>query len=83
MDASHTTTDARMEAGLPALLTLQEAAKLCSVGQRTLWRWSRSGIAPRPVKLGRGTRAATRYRRDEILRWIDAGCPRIDGGGAL
>ena len=58
------------------LLTAKDAATLCGIGERTLWRWSRSGIAPAPVKIG-GT--AIRYRRNEYLAWIDAGCPRCDG----
>jgi predicted DNA-binding transcriptional regulator AlpA len=60
---------------VPELLTTAEAARLCSIGERTLWRWSRSGIAPAPVKIG-GT--AVRYRRDEYLAWIAARCPRAD-----
>jgi predicted DNA-binding transcriptional regulator AlpA len=62
----------------PELLTTAEAARLCNVGQRSLWRWSRCGIAPRPIKIGVGPRAAVRYRRSEYLAWIAAGCPRVD-----
>jgi hypothetical protein len=36
------------EAALPALLTSKQAAKLAGCGERTWWRWSRSGIAPAP-----------------------------------
>lgn len=63
----------------PELLTTAEAARLVNVGERTLWRWSRCGIAPRPVKIGTGKTGAVRYRRDEYLGWIRAGCPRTDG----
>ena len=59
----------------PELLTTKQAAKLCGIGERTLWRWSRSGIAPAPVKIG----GAVRFRRDEYMTWIEAGCPRCDG----
>jgi len=69
----------RTEAGFPALLTTKQAAELCGCGERTLWRWSRSGIVPSPVKIGGGTRSAVRFRRDEYLAWIAAGCPRTDG----
>jgi len=62
------------ESILPELLTTAEAARLCHVGERTLWRWSRSGIAPAPVKIG----GAVRYRRSEYLDWIASGCPRVD-----
>jgi len=65
----------------PELLTTKQAAKLLGIGERTLWRWSRSGVAPAPVKIG-GT--AVRYRRDEYLDWIADGCPRCNRtkGGA-
>ena len=52
---------------LPPLLTTFQTVKLVNVGQRTLWRWSRSGIAPRPIRIGAST---VRYVRDEILAWI-------------
>ena len=61
----------------PQLLTGKEAAALVNCGERTLWRWSRSGIAPKPIKIGG---MAVRYRRDEYHEWIAAGCPRCDGG---
>jgi predicted DNA-binding transcriptional regulator AlpA len=64
----------------PELLTTAQAAKLLGIGTRTLWRWSRSGICPSPVKIGRGLRAAVRYRRAELLQWIADGCPRVERG---
>ena len=60
----------------PELLTTKQAAELCSIGERTLWRWSRSGVAPPPIKIGD---SVVRYRRDEYLAWIQAGCPRNNG----
>ena len=60
---------------LPELLKTAETAALANVGQRTWWRWSRSGIAPRPIKIGPTT---VRFRRDIVLAWIRAGCPRYD-----
>ena len=64
----------------PQLLTTAEAAKLAGVGERTWWRWTRCGLAPRPISIGLGTRPAVRYRRSDLLQWIDAGCPRVDNG---
>jgi excisionase family DNA binding protein len=66
---------------VPELLTTKQAAELLAVGERTLWRWSRSGLAPRPVKIGLGPRAAVRFRRAELMTWLAAGCPRTDGNG--
>ncbi len=63
----------------PELLTSRQAAALAGVGERTWWRWSRCGLAPAPIKIGDGKRAAVRFRRSELLDWIAAGCPRCDG----
>ena len=65
---------------VPELLRPAEAARLLGIGERTLWRHSRSGMAPAPLKIGDGRRAAVRYRRSELLAWIAAGCPRVDEG---
>ncbi len=65
----------------PELLTTRQAAELCGIGERTLWRWSRSGLAPRPVFIGPGLRPAVRFRLADLREWISDGCPRIDGKG--
>jgi len=72
-------TPEKIEAGLPALLTSRQAAELCGCGERTLWRWSRSGAAPAPLKIGGGVRPAVRFSRDELLAWIAGGCRPVDG----
>jgi len=72
-------TDATAETIVPELLTTAEAARLVNVGERTWWRWSRCGIAPRPIKIGFGKNGAVRFRRSEVMDWIDRGCPRVDG----
>jgi excisionase family DNA binding protein len=68
--------DSNLPTIIPELLTTRQAAALVNCGERTLWRWSRSGVAPAPVKIGG---SAVRYRRDEYLAWIAQGCPRVDG----
>jgi len=60
------------------LLTLREVARLCGVSDRTVWGWAESGMSPRPLKLSRG---CVRYSKTAYLRWIAAGCPRVDGEG--
>lgn len=52
------------------LLTAKQAAQLLNVSERTLWTWSKRGIAP-VIRLG-GT---VRYSRDQLESWIAAGCP--------
>jgi predicted DNA-binding transcriptional regulator AlpA len=63
----------------PELLTIRQAAKLCGVGERTLWSWSRSGLSPRPLQIGHGARPAVRFSRQTLLEWIASGCRPIDG----
>ncbi|MGD9126555.1 MAG: helix-turn-helix domain-containing protein [Planctomycetia bacterium] len=63
---------------LPLLLTEHQAAELVGVTYRTWRRWCRSGLAPAPVKIGRGRRPVIRVRRDELLAWIDGGCKAIE-----
>ena len=63
----------------PELLTTRQAAELCGCGERTLWSWSRSGIAPAPVKIGVGLRPAVRFSRQTLLEWIQGGCKPVDG----
>ena len=78
---SDTPASSPTTAGITAeLLTTRQAAELLSIGERTLWRWSRSGICPRPVQIGNGLRPAVRYRRTELEQWVADGCPRVDGG---
>ena len=64
------------QAAAPELLTLRQAAELCGVSERTLWSWARDGIAPAPLKIGKGT---VRYSRAAYLAWVEGGCKPVDG----
>lgn len=66
------------ESIVPELLTTADVAKLLSCGERTIWRWSRSGAMPAPLKLNPGRQGAVRFRRTDIMEWIEEGCPRLD-----
>lgn len=55
----------------PVLLTVKEVAEMLGLSERTVYRLADAGNMPRPVKLG----AAVRWRRNELERWIDDGCP--------
>lgn len=59
----------------PELLPIGEVARLLGCSPRHVWRLADSDRMPRPVKLG----AASRWRRAELLRWLDAGCPATRG----
>ena len=64
-------TNAETETVDALLLTAAEAGRLCGIGVRTWWRLHTMGCVPMPVKLGR----AVRWKRSELLAWIEAGCP--------
>ena len=66
--------DITKDTRLPELLTAKEVARLMAAGERTISRWSQSGVMPAPLHVG----GAVRFRREQILAWIKAGCPRID-----
>jgi excisionase family DNA binding protein len=53
------------------LLTDREAAALCGVGRSTWRRLLSAGKIPQPLHLGR----SCRWRRAEVLDWLDAGAP--------
>lgn len=63
---------------LPALLTEPEAAALVGIKPRTWRRMTRSGVAPAPIRLGKGERPMIRFRTSELKAWLDSGCPIID-----
>jgi excisionase family DNA binding protein len=53
------------------LLPAERVAEMLQVSTRTLWRLQNAGRLIGPVRLGR----SVRWRKDELLRWIAAGCP--------
>jgi excisionase family DNA binding protein len=53
------------------LLTAEELADRLSLSLRTVWRLDSAGKLPRPIRLG----GSVRWRRNEIERWLQAGCP--------
>ncbi len=55
----------------PELLDAHAAANLCSLSASTWWRRLAAGDIPGPIRIGR----ATRWRREELMGWIRAGCP--------
>lgn len=63
--------NATNEAPQPLLLTADQVAGMLQVSPRTLWRLVSAQKAIGPVRIG----GNTRWRREEVERWIDAGCP--------
>ena len=77
MEATATATVERIDGrdagpgAVPAMLTVNQVARMLCCSSRTIYRLTDSGRMPRPVKLG----SLVRWPRDVIERWIAAGCP--------
>ena len=55
----------------PMLISVEELSQIMQVSVRTLWRLRSAGRLIEPIRIGRNTR----WRLDEVRRWIDEGCP--------
>jgi predicted DNA-binding transcriptional regulator AlpA len=53
------------------LVTANQVCAMLQISLRTLWRMRSGRLLPTPVRLG----SSVRWRRDEIQKWIEAGCP--------
>ncbi len=58
------------------LLSVQGVSEMGIGSPRHIYRLSDAGRMPVPVKLG----ALVRWRRREIIDWINAGCPIVRPG---
>ena len=56
------------------LLKVNEVAEFLGVSTRHVWNLRTEGFLPDPVRLGR----SARWRRTELVAWVDAGCPAQD-----
>ena len=56
---------------LTLLMSIDEVSRLLRISIRTIWRLDASGRFPQPIRLGR----TIRWNREELVRWVDAGCP--------
>jgi excisionase family DNA binding protein len=52
------------------LLTVEEVAQRLHVCTRTIWRWSKSGDMPAPVRLGK-SRRIVRWKAVEIDTFLE------------
>jgi len=55
----------------PLLLSATDAASLIGIGRSLFWSMHSAGKVPLPVGLGK----RRLWRRSELERWVDAGCP--------
>jgi excisionase family DNA binding protein len=58
------------EGGSP-LADAEEAARVCSISESMLYKLNAAGKMPAPVRIG----SLLRWKRRELLEWIEAGCP--------
>jgi predicted DNA-binding transcriptional regulator AlpA len=70
-----TNTTTTLAAPAPLLLDARAAGRLCGVSRATWFAWQSAGAIPRPA-LRRGR--VVRWGREELTRWIAAGCPARD-----
>lgn len=56
------------------LMGVNDVAGFLGVSARQVWNLRSQGLLPEPVRLGR----SSRWRRAELVAWIDAGCPALD-----
>ncbi len=57
--------------GESAMMDAREAARLCSFSESMLYKLNREGKIPPPIRIG----TLFRWKRRELLEWIEAGCP--------
>ena len=60
----------------PALLDVQQVARMCCCSVRHIYRLADAGKMPCPLKLG----ALVRWPRAVIEDWIEQGCPHPRSG---
>lgn len=56
---------------LPELATRQQVADFLQISVGALARWAMEGKGPRFVRFG-GSGATLRYRREDVLGWIES-----------
>jgi len=59
--------------GFPVLIDAAEVAKMLGISPRSVWRLRSGGKIIEPLRVG----GLVRWRRDQILDWIERGCPAV------
>ena len=60
--------------GLQPLISADELSTILNVSKRTIWRLLSGKRLPEPLRIG----GSVRWRREQIDRWIEQGCPPVD-----
>jgi excisionase family DNA binding protein len=69
-DSQTAQTSGRVPAPREEILTSREARELLKIGRTKLWQLTRENVIP-AYRVGTGKRASLRYKRSEILAWLD------------
>ena len=56
--------------GKEEILTSREARELLRIGRTKLWELTREQVIP-AYRVGNGKRSSLRYKRSELLAWLD------------
>lgn len=64
---------------VPELLSARDAAAFLGIGERTLWKLANAGEIP-AVRFGIGKRKSVRYRRGDLVDWIEKHSDETTGG---
>lgn len=59
------------------LMTADEVARSMNVAVRSIWRWRSCRQIPEPVIVA----GSVRWRRQELMDWINRGCPPLPPKG--
>jgi predicted DNA-binding transcriptional regulator AlpA len=60
------------------ILTSREAQRFLKIGRTKLWSLTKSGILP-AYRIGGGKTSALRYKRVEIMKWLEKNRITHDG----
>ena len=64
---------------IATLMNVSQVAEFLGVSARQVWNLRSGGLLPEPVRLGR----SSRWRRSELIAWVDSGCPPQNEWAAL
>ena len=59
---------------LPTLISARQVSSILGISARTVWRLRAASQLPRSLEIGK----SVRWKAEEIVEWIDAGCPCLD-----
>ena len=57
----------------PLLIPVRDVARMLGISARSVWRQHRTRKLIAPLQIG----GSVRWRRDELERWVNAGCPAL------